>query len=67
MRTEVMKMFKELAKNRTEKTDRQEMRSTVRIGSYRELLDLDREAVKALHMKAYGYDYDHALDIRELA
>jgi hypothetical protein len=60
-------MFKKLAKNRVEKTGRQEMRSTVRTGSYRELLDLDMEAVKALHMKAYGYDYDHALDDREPA
>jgi hypothetical protein len=33
-------------------------------GSYRELLDQD---IKALHMEAYGYDYDHALDNRESA
>jgi hypothetical protein len=33
-------------------------------GSYRELLEQD---IKALHMKAYGYDYDHALDDREPA
>jgi hypothetical protein len=33
-------------------------------GSCRELLEQD---IRALHMKAYGYDYDHALDDREPA
>jgi hypothetical protein len=58
--------FIELAKNRKAETlPRRDRGTTQCTGSYRELLD--REAVKTLHMKAYGYDYDHALDTREPA
>jgi hypothetical protein len=62
---EIETMFKELTKTRkTESPSRRERGTTQCTGSYRELLDRD---IKALHMKAYGYDYDHALDNREPA
>ncbi|MDR1240138.1 MAG: hypothetical protein LBK27_08480 [Treponema sp.] len=61
-------MFTELAKNRkTDSPSRRDRGTTQCTGSYRYLLELDLEAIKALHMKAYGYDYDHALDNREPA
>jgi hypothetical protein len=60
-------MFKELKKLVPQGAER-EPQSTQRIGSYRELLELEWEDIKALHMKAYGYDYDHALDhVKEIS
>jgi hypothetical protein len=54
-------MFKELKKLVPQGAERKPL-STKRTGSYRELIDLELEDIKTLYMKAYGYDYDHALD-----